>query len=72
MCRNVSLLIIKKKRVTHPHGQATHQIIYMNYKCDTAAAAHIQIQTLITWNLNIKNITNISISFVSGQIIKVV
>ena len=29
MCRNVSLLIIKK-RVTHPHGQATHQIIYMN------------------------------------------
>lgn len=41
-------------------------------KIDAAAAANVELLILITWNANIKNISNISISFVSGQIIKVV
>lgn len=41
-------------------------------KNDAAAAAKGELLILITWNANIKNISNILISFVSGQIIKVV
>lgn len=38
MCHNVSLQIIKKKRVTQPHGQAT-QVNAINCINDVAAAA---------------------------------
>ena len=55
----------KKKRVTHPHGQATHNINQW-LKCNAAAAANVELWILITWNANIKNISNILISFVSG------
>ena len=64
-------LLINKKRVTHPHGQATHNNKQW-LKCNAAAAADVELLILITWNANIKNISNISISFISGQIIKVV
>ena len=41
MCHSVSLLI-NKKRVTHPHGQATHNIKTM-IKNDAAAAADVEL-----------------------------
>lgn len=38
MCYSVSLLMNKKKRVTHPHGQATH-----NNDVYAAAAANVEL-----------------------------
>lgn len=38
MCHNVLLQIIKKKRVTQPHGQAT-QVYFTNCANDVTAAA---------------------------------
>ena len=38
MCHNVLLQIIKKKRVTEPHGQAT-QVYFTNCANNVAAAA---------------------------------
>lgn len=69
MCHNVLLQIIKKKRVTQPHGQAT-QVNAINCANDVTAAAVTDnkqpiLNIYVLWNL-VSISFNILISSVSG------